>query len=197
MSYPDSVRFAYGKSLSGVRTLEKPWSSIVKTLTKGGEKLIGCLVFATPCSENVRAWALGEDEKDSTVELHRLFIEDVTPKNTETWFISKCLKLLKKDRPKTKIVVSFADNTEGHEGVIYKASNFVCTGKTGSAWFYRDQEGRLRHPRQCGVNIKEKEAKERGWVREKREAKIRYHYPLGSNKIETKKLRAILEEKAK
>jgi hypothetical protein len=35
MGYPDKIRFAYGRSLSGVRTMERSWSSIVSTLTKG------------------------------------------------------------------------------------------------------------------------------------------------------------------
>jgi len=56
------------------------------------EDLVGCLMFATPCSENVRRWFDGNVA--STIELHRLHIQDTTPKNTESWFISKCLKCL-------------------------------------------------------------------------------------------------------
>ena len=79
-----------------------------------GFKLIGVLMFACPCSEDVRASLFGESEKDRVVELHRLHILDVTPKNTESWFISRCLKLLVKDRPQTKGVISFSDLTQGH-----------------------------------------------------------------------------------
>ena len=153
-----------------------------------GDDLIGCLMFATPCSENVRASVFGAEHKDSVTELHRLHILDVTPKNTESWFISRCLNLLKQDKPHIKAVISFSDMTEGHEGTIYKATNFYRVGTTGKKRFYRDAEGRLRHPRQCGVNISIEKAKEYGWTPEMREAKNRYLYILASSKAEKRHL---------
>ncbi len=86
---------------------------------KTGE-LIGVLMFATPCSENVRASLFGKEYKDNVIELHRLHILDVTPKNTESWFISQCLKRLIIDRPQTWGVISFSDLTQGHKGTIYR-----------------------------------------------------------------------------
>lgn len=151
-----------------------------------GEKLIGVLVFATPCSERVRASVFGEDYKDAVIELHRLHVQDCTPCNAESYFISRCLKLLKNDRPQTKAVLSYADTTIGHIGIIYKASNFYPIGKTGRALFYVDQNERLRHPRQNGVNITRKMALEKGWKPVIRESKNRYLYLLGKNKKERK-----------
>lgn len=153
-----------------------------------GDKLIGVLMFATPCSEAVRASVFGEQYKDCVTELHRLHILDVTPKNTESWFISRCLKLLKQDKPQIKAVLTFADATEGHTGVIYKATNAYRIGTTGKATFYLDENGRLRHPRQCGVNITKEMAASRGWKPVKREAKNRYLYLLPENKREKKQL---------
>lgn len=155
-----------------------------------GENLIGCLMFATPCSENVRASIFGDskEQKDSVTELHRLHILDVTPKNTESWFIARCLKLLKQDKPNIKAVISFSDTTVGHDGTIYKASNFYFIGKTGKATFYIDQDGRLRHPRQCGHNITKDDIKELGWTPTRRESKNRYLYILGSDRRDKKKL---------
>lgn len=154
------------------------------------DNLIGVLMFSCPCSENVRKSVFGEEYKDSVIELHRLHILDVTPKNTESWFISRCLKLLRQDRPQTHGVISFSDTTEGHEGTIYKATNAYRCGTTGKAVFYRDENGRLRHPRQNGVNISKKDAKEKGWTVEKRGAKNRYLYIIGS-KSEIKFFRKI------
>lgn len=151
-------------------------------------ELIGCLMFATPCSENVRASVFGSEYKDSVTELHRLHILDVTPKNTESWFIVRCLKLLKQDKPKIKAVISFSDSTQGHEGTIYKATNAYRVGHTGSATFYIDETGRLRHPRQNGVNITREEAENRGWKPCKRGAKNRYLYLLPNDKREKRKL---------
>lgn len=155
-----------------------------------GDNLIGVLMFATPCSENVRSSVFGDskEEKDSVIELHRLHILDVTPKNAESYFISRCLKLLKRDRPQTKAVISFSDTTIGHEGTIYRASNFYYIGKSSPAKFYIDANGRLRHPRQNGHNITTKEAEAKGWTPVKRQAKNRYLYILGSSKRERREL---------
>ena len=149
-------------------------------------KLIGAMMFATPCSENVRASLFGEEYKDNVIELHRLHILDVTPKNTESWFISRCLKQLLIDRPYTWGVISFSDTTEGHEGVKYKATSAYRCGKTGCVTFYLDKEGRLHHPRQNGVNITLEEATKRNWQPVKRFSKNRYVYILGINKKEKK-----------
>lgn len=151
------------------------------------DKLIGVLMFATPCSENVRASVFGEDYKDCVTELHRLHILDVTPKNTESWFIARCLKLLQNDKPQIRAVISFSDLTAGHSGVIYQATNAYRIGQTGRATFYVDENGRLRHPRQCGVNITKEMAKEKGWMPVKRDSKNRYLYILGRSKNERKK----------
>ena len=152
------------------------------------DNLIGVLMFATPCSEMVRASIFGEEYKNSVIELHRLHILDVTPKNTESWFISRCLKMLKTDMPNIKAVLSFSDMTEGHSGVIYKATNAYRIGSTTQRTFYRDSDGRLRHPRQSGKNITRKMAEEKGWIPEKRAAKNRYLYILASSKVEKKHL---------
>ena len=148
------------------------------------DSLIGCLMFATPCSENVRASVFGEEYKDWVTELHRLHIIDGTPKNTESWFISRCLKLLKQDKPIIRAVLSFSDLTEGHTGVIYKATNAYFVGTTSKATFYIDSNNRLRHPRQCGVNISLEMAKEKGWKPIKRDSKNRYLYLLPNDKRE-------------
>jgi hypothetical protein len=146
------------------------------------KELIGVLCFATPCSENVRASVFGYEYKDHVTELHRLFIFDVTPKNTESWFISKCLKFLKKDKSHIWAVLSFADSTEGHKGIIYRATNARYCGMTTKSTFYLDKEGRLRHPRQNGVNITTNMAITKGWCPVRRLAKHRYLYLLPDSK---------------
>lgn len=142
-------------------------------LFRGGV-MVGVVAFATPCSEAVRASLFGPEEKDRVTELHRLFVEDGTPPNTESWFVARALKMLKEDRPHLWAAISFADGTEGHVGYIYQALNALYCGTTGRARFWRDGEGRLRHPRQSGVNITPGVAKERGWQPEMRDAKHRY-----------------------
>lgn len=152
------------------------------------DSIIGVLMFATPCSENVRSSIFGIEYKSHVTELHRLHIMDVTPKNTESWFISRCFKLLKQDKPSIWGILSFSDTTEGHTGVIYKATNAYFLGTTSPATFYLDQNNRLRHPRQNGINISREKAKELGWVPVHRDTKNRYLWLLPDNKTHKKNL---------
>ena len=96
--------------------------------------------------------------------------------------------MLKKDKPQIKAVLSFSDTTQGHDGTIYKATNAYRIGATASALFYIDQDGRLRHPRQNGINITKKMAEARGWTPCKRGAKNRYLWILAESKWEKKAL---------
>lgn len=59
-----------------------------------------------------------------TLELNRLVVNDLLPKNALSYFVSKVLKQL----PKPCCVVSYADFTFGHNGYIYQATNWVYCG---------------------------------------------------------------------
>lgn len=162
-----------------------------------GDNLIGCMMFATPCSEAVRASVFGVEYKNHVTELHRLHILDCTPKNTESWFIARCLKLLKQIKPQIWAVLSFSDITEGHEGVIYKATNAYRLGQTVPTTFYIDKDNRLRHPRQNGVNITKEIANEYGWKPVKRMGKNRYMWLLPDSKKHKKELIKLCKYKIK
>lgn len=153
-------------------------------------RLVGVCAFAAPSSENVRSSIFGEDYKESVIELHRLVLLDEVPKNGESFFIVRALKELKKHRSYYNAVVSFADPTENHLGVIYQATNALYCGRSAPATFYLDETGRLRHPRQNGKNITSDLAKERGWVPTKREGKHRYLYLLPNDRRHLKELKS-------
>lgn len=68
------------------------------------------------------------DKATDVIELRRLCCIDDTPKNTESYFIGRSIRLLKKDWL-GKIIVSYADKEYGHTGTIYKASNFTMIGE--------------------------------------------------------------------
>lgn len=148
------------------------------------DSVVGVLAFATPSSEAVCASVFGPEYRRAVTELHRLVLLDEIPHNAESFFISRALKLLRSDRPKYAAVLSFADSTQGHRGVIYQATNALYCGTTGRAIFYEDETGRLRHPRQNGVNISKEDAESRGWKPVRREAKHRYLFLLPMSKTE-------------
>jgi hypothetical protein len=141
--------------------------------------LLGVCVFATPCSEAVRASLFGAAHKSRVTELHRIVLLDWVPPNAESFFIARALNRLKHARPDLWGVVSYADTTFGHIGTIYQASNAFWCGYAPGATVYRDQTGRLRHRRQCGKNISLAEAFSRGWevIRGKKKARYVLHLP--------------------
>lgn len=64
------------------------------------------------------------------IELNRMAFDDYLPKNSESYCIGKTLRMIKKQAPHIKWVVSFADGAQCGDGTIYRASNFVLTGIT-------------------------------------------------------------------
>jgi hypothetical protein len=141
--------------------------------------LLGVCAFATPVSERVRASLFGEAHKSRVTELHRLVVLDWVPRNAESFFIARALHLLKDARPDLWGVISFADTSAGHVGTIYQASNAFWCGQSPSTPAYQDETGRIRHRRQCGVNISKDEALARGWKAIRTGVKHRYvlHLP--------------------
>lgn len=60
--------------------------------------------------------------------------------------VAETIRLLKLSNPGLRLIVSFADPNEGHSGGIYKAGNWLYTGRSESAKFYR-VNGVVIHPR--------------------------------------------------
>lgn len=117
---PFIERWHYSKSINGVKD-----SYCFKLLSDG--IMIGAAVFGTlGMAGNWKKF--GEFESD-VLELRRLCCIDNTPKNTESFFIGRCLRWLRQNTD-VKVVVSYADPNHGHLGIIYKASNFKSLGIT-------------------------------------------------------------------
>jgi hypothetical protein len=91
------------------------------------EKLIGAMIYGRLGMAN--AWKKYSNDPDSVIELRRLCLIDETPKNSESYFIGQSLRWLK-NHTNIKKIVSYADLNQGHEGIIYKATNFELLGQT-------------------------------------------------------------------
>ena len=61
------------------------------------------------------------------LELNRMAFDEKLPRNSESRCISIAMKLIKKNAPQIKWVVSFADGCSCGDGTIYRASGFVLT----------------------------------------------------------------------
>jgi len=97
-----------------------------RLLNEKGE-LVGAMIYGKIAMRGV--WKKYVDRENDLIELRRLVCIDETPKNTESFFISKTIKWLLWNTD-IKKVISYADNTYDHRGTIYKASNFNYEGET-------------------------------------------------------------------
>lgn len=83
-------------------------------------RLVGCAIFGRPMSRHYDL---------DTLELRRFVLVEDMPKNTESYFLSKCLKWIEKNDRSIVRIVTFADPNHGHQGTIYKATNFSFDGE--------------------------------------------------------------------
>lgn len=93
-------------------------------------EMMGAMFFGRMAMAN--QWKRFSDTADNVIELRRLCCIDDTPRNSESFFIGKAIRLLKKEWGKG-FVVSYADKEYGHDGTIYKASNFKMIGEIKGA----------------------------------------------------------------
>lgn len=85
---------------------------------------VGALIFALPPRETSARYGR------PTWELARLWVDDLMPRNTESWFIARAVRWVKQNRPEIGALVSYADPSAGHQGVIYRAANWQSDGRT-------------------------------------------------------------------
>jgi len=133
------------------------------------DNLEGILTIGRSASAPLAAGLCGPKYKEKVYELNRLVINPGFPKNTLSRFVSKVLKMLKKD---DLILVSYADSGMGHHGYIYQATNWIYTGKT-TARTDKYSPGN-KHPRHYCSDYNH--------LRKVRTAKYRYVYFTGKSR---------------
>lgn len=118
------------------------------------------------------------------LELNRLVINENLDKNSLSFFVANCLKLL----PQPKVIISYADLGKGHHGYIYQATNWVYTGIGGmGSKVYVTKDGKELHNRTVNIGDGGKYRKElydKGIIVSEYETtgKARYYYFLGNKK---------------
>ena len=94
-------------------------------------ELTGVVTYGVPASPCLCRGICGHRYRYDVLELNRLCCIDDTLKNTESYFIGKTLRWLS-NHTDYQVVVSYADPEYNHSGVIYKASNFIHYGMSGT-----------------------------------------------------------------
>lgn len=110
------------------------------------DKFIGCVLFARGAS-NKLGDAFGLDQTE-VCELVRVALTKHDAPVSRIGAIA--MKLLKKHCPSMKLIISYADDREGHHGGIYQAMNWIYVGRTppGKEWFH---QGRWKHNREMSA----------------------------------------------
>ena len=145
------------------------------------EIMVGFMTIGKPASNALCIGVCGIEYSKYVYELNRLCINDGLEKNTLSFFISKCFKLIDQNL----IIVSYADTSQGHHGYIYQATNWIYTGKTKERTDIGFENG--KHSRHYDKNLDKSNRKNRS-------SKHRYIYFLGKMKKEFKeKLNYMIE----
>lgn len=100
-----------------------PVSHAFGLVRKSDSEIVGVIIYGVPPSPTLLRGVCGDEEAKNVYELNRLWVDDSVPKNGESFLIGSTIKQLDRE-----IIVSFADTSHGHLGVIYQACNFIYTG---------------------------------------------------------------------
>jgi len=123
-----------------------PVGKLVKVGAWEDEKFIGVVLFGRGATPNLgKPYGLNQDQ---CVELVRIALtKHEIPVSKISSF---AIKYLKKTNPNLRLIVSFADQSQGHYGGIYQAGNWIYSGAGSPANFYIIN-GKLTHPRSIGA----------------------------------------------
>lgn len=104
-------------------------------------KLHGVMSYGPPTDKSKVIGLVDGTEWYGMLELNRMAFDEYLPRNSESYCISKSIKLIKKHAPQVKWILSFADGCQCGDGTIYRASNFVLTGIKKNSTIRVDADG--------------------------------------------------------
>lgn len=90
-------------------------------------KLEGAIQFGPSFDKKKVASLVRDTTWNGFIEINRMAFSPALPRNSESRAIAISLRLIKKNIPEIKWVVSYADGTQSGDGAIYRASGFLLT----------------------------------------------------------------------
>ena len=172
---PDEVRYSclhfhYAKRVPAVQTA-------YSVFTDAGE-FCGTVCYGSGASPQIgKPYGLVQGE---VCELLRVALNGKQGHGHTSEAVGKSLKQLHRDRPLIRLVVSYADQDQGHLGKIYQATNWIYTGEaTGGAPMQALLFGEPVH----NVSIRKKYGTfNLEWLRENVDPHAEYLYAKGKYK---------------
>jgi len=163
-----------------------------------GNNLIGIITYGVPLSSTLRTGICGEEYEHLVLELNRLCCRN--EKNIASRLVSNSMDLIRKPR----IIVSYADTSQGHVGYVYQATNFIYTGLTAKMMDCKVRGKDSLHHCSIGDEFRGQENRSQKMkekygdllYQEERSRKHRYVFFIG-NKKEKKKIKSVLKYEIK
>lgn len=90
-------------------------------------KLHGVMSYGNPLDKSKVLTLVQPCKWNEMLELNRMAFDDYLPKYSESRCIAIGIKLIKKNAPHIKWILSFSDGTQCGDGTIYRATGFVLT----------------------------------------------------------------------
>jgi hypothetical protein len=131
------------------------------------KRLHGVMSFGSPMDKSKVIKLVEPSLWNEMLELNRMAFDDYLPKNSESRCLSISFKLIKKNAPHIKWILSFSDAVQCGDGAIYRASGFFLTGVKKSTQIIETPKGervtrmtltqvgnpkRARIMRECRIN---------------------------------------------
>jgi hypothetical protein len=107
------------------------------------EKLHGVLSYGSPMVKAKVIHYVKETKWNEVIELNRMAFDDYLPKYSESRCISITIKLIKKNAPHIKWILSFSDGNLCGDGTIYRASGFKLIGVSKNTSTYQLPNGEV------------------------------------------------------
>jgi len=107
------------------------------------EQLHGVLSYGSPMVKKNVIQFVENTKWNEMLELNRMAFNDYLPKNSESRCISISIKLIKKNAPHIKWILSFSDANLCGDGTIYRASGFHLIGVNKNTSTYQLPNGEV------------------------------------------------------
>ena len=128
-----------------------PVPPLVKVGAWEKDRFVGAVIFSRGATPNLlNPFGLKQTEG---CELTRIALN--RHESQVSRIVRVAIAFLKRTSPSLRIVVSFADPAEGHNGAIYQAGNWIYTGESSKSIEYIDSNGKRVHGRMV---------KKKGWT---------------------------------
>jgi len=127
-----------------------PVGKLVKVGAWENGKYIGCVIFGRGANNNMLK-PFGLKQNDGCELVRIALTKHIVPVSK---IMALAVKFLKKSQPNLKLIVSYADPEQGHNGAIYQACNWVYTGLSSKATkvFYNGKWSHKKTVDDSGVN---------------------------------------------